>query len=180
MTIRLFVGLTLPRELRRSLAGLASGLPNARWVPEENLHVTRRFIGDIDEGLADDIHLALCQIQAPAFDLAISGLGTFGRGRRTRALWAGAVETPELVHLQGKVEHAVAGCGLPPEKRNFAGHVTLARLKDPPLARLQAFVAGNNLFHATFRVDSFQLFSSILGHGDPVYRVEMDYPLVTA
>ena len=177
MTVRLFVGLALPDDIRRLLAGLAFGLPNARWVPQENLHLTLRFIGDVDEGLADDIHLALCQIQAAAFELSLSGLGTFGRGRRIRKLWAGVTANADLAHLQSKVETAVTHCGLPAEGRHFMGHVSLAGLKDPPLDRLQAFVAGNNLLHAAFRVEAFHLFSSKLGHGDPAYRVEAEYPL---
>ena len=177
MTVRLFVGLALPEEVRQLLGGLAFGLPNAHWVPEDNLHLTLRFIGDIDEGLADDVHLALCQIQAAAFDLSLSGLGTFGRGRRIRKLWAGVAASTDLAHLQGKVETAVTRCGLPAEGRHFMGHVSLAALKDPPVERLQAFVAGNNLFHAAFRVEAFHLFSSKRGHGDPVYRVEAEYPL---
>lgn len=177
MTVRLFAGLALPPPIRQQLAGLAGGLPNARWVVPENLHLTLRFIGDIDEPLADDIHLAFSRIRAGAFDLALSGLGTFGRGRRTRSLWAGATAGPDLLHLQSKLETTLRQCGLPAETRHFQPHVTLARLKDPPLARLQAFIAGNNLIHAEFRVEAFQLFSSRLGHGDPVYRVEADYPL---
>ncbi|HIJ38476.1 MAG TPA: RNA 2',3'-cyclic phosphodiesterase [Rhodospirillaceae bacterium] len=177
MTIRLFVGLTLPKAVRQKLETLQAGIPKAHWVPAANLHVTLRFIGEIDEGAAEDVHNALTHIDVSAFQATLGGLGTFGRGRRIHRLWAGLTASNELLHLQNKVEMAVRHAGLPAETRHFQPHVTLARLQDPPLARLQDFIAGNNLLKASFPVDAFQLFSSQLGHGDPVYRIEAEYLL---
>jgi 2'-5' RNA ligase len=178
--IRLFVGLALPDSLRQRLAVLAGGLPAARWTPPENLHLTLRFIGDIDEITADEIDANLKILRLPAFPLEIGGLGTFNAGRRSYTLWVGAKYPPALRHLQEKIESAVTRAGCPPERRRFQPHITLAKLKDPPLGRLQDYIAGHNLFQATIAVSSFTLFSSQLGHGAPVYRAERDYPLAAA
>lgn len=175
--IRLFVALALPTSLRQSLAALSGGLPGARWTPPENLHLTLRFIGEVDEITADDIDENLRCVRAAAFLLEIGGLGTFGAGRRGYHLWVGAKRSPALMHLQEKIESAVVRADGTAERRRFQPHITLARLKGPPLGRLQDFIAGHNLFRAAFPVSNFTLFSSHLGHGDPVYRAECDYPL---
>jgi 2'-5' RNA ligase len=175
--IRLFVGLALPESLKDRLAALSGGLPNSRWTPPQNLHLTLRFIGEVDETTADDIDGQLQGIRAAAFPLEIDGLGTFAHGRRAFHLWVGAKRTPSLMHLQEKIESAVVRAGCDPERRRFQPHVTLARLKDPPLHRLRNFIAGHNLFQASLAVSSFTLFSSHLGRGDPIYRAEREYPL---
>src|SRR5476651_1757266 len=71
--IRLFVGIALPPELRLRLSLLCSGVPGARWVDPGNFHVTLRFIGEVDEGTASDIDVALAQIVAPRFALTLAG-----------------------------------------------------------------------------------------------------------
>jgi 2'-5' RNA ligase len=169
--------LALPPPLQDSLAGMAAGLPNARWTPRQNRHVTLRFIGEVDEDVAQAIHDGLLAVHAPRFDLAISGVGTFDGGRRAFTLWAGVERSPALVHLHEKIESAVVRAGVRPEGRRFQPHITLARLKDPPLSRLQDYIAGHNLLRDTLRVTAFCLFSSHLGHGDPIYRAEAEYPL---
>ncbi|MDR3440453.1 RNA 2',3'-cyclic phosphodiesterase [Telmatospirillum sp.] len=175
--LRLFVGLALPEDLRQRLALLAGGLPGARWTPLENFHLTLRFIGEVDEVDADAVDRSLRTIQLPAFTLRVSGLGTFDRAKGRYQLWAGVRRDEALVHLQEKIESAVVRAGLPAEKRRFLPHISLARLKDTPLGRLQAFIAGDNLFQAEILVTSFSLFSSHLGRHDPIYRIERDYPL---
>lgn len=176
--VRLFVALALPPPLRHQLASLAAGIPKARWTPEANLHVTLRFIGGVDEVEAAAIDQALAQLQAPAFELVVKGCGTYEAGRRGFTLWVGIERAPLLVHLRDKIESALVRTGLEPEGRRFQPHVTLARLKDPPLPKLQEWVAGHNLFRATVAVDHFVLFSSHLGHGEPIYTAEREYGLV--
>jgi 2'-5' RNA ligase len=175
--IRLFVGLPLVPSVRDHLAILSSGLPAAHWTPPANLHVTLRFIGEIDEATAGIVHDHLATIRAPAFDLGIAGCGAFGTGRHTHTLWVGVDHTEPLQHLRDKVQSAVVRAGLEPERRKFKPHITLARLREPPLNRLHTFIAAHNLLRDGFRVESFTLFSSRLGHGDPVYTAEAVYPL---
>ncbi len=175
--IRLFVGIELPEELRDRLAALGEGLPGARWVPAHNLHLTLRFIGEVDEALAEDLHQALESVRAPAFTQALGGVGTFAARGRPHTLWVGAEREPPLVHLRDKIESALVRAGLDPEGRKFAPHVTLAKLADPKPDRLHHFLAAHSLLRAEFEVERFVLFSSLLGGGDPVYRAEADYAL---
>ncbi|MDH3739547.1 MAG: RNA 2',3'-cyclic phosphodiesterase, partial [Alphaproteobacteria bacterium] len=87
--IRLFVALGLPEPVRERLALVRAPLPDARWVPAQNMHVTLRFIGEVEPPVAEEVDGLLAHIDAPAFDLCLAGLGTFGSRGRVRALWAG-------------------------------------------------------------------------------------------
>lgn len=176
--LRLFVAIPLPDPLRQSLATLGGGIPGATWVDDDNLHLTLRFIGEVDEGTAADVDAALASLQAPAVDVQVAGMGQFGEGERARLLYAAVVRTPELVHLQERVEAAVVRGGGAHERRKFAPHVTLARLKGAAMPRVQAFIAAHALFRPPpFVADRVVLYSSHLHRDGAIYRAEADYPL---
>ena len=176
--LRLFVGLALPDGVIARLSIMCAGLPGADWVAPANMHLTLRFIGEVDESAAEEIDGMLAGIEAEAFSLELDGIGTFGDGAKARSVWAAVKPSPALSHLQAKVESAVVRAGLPPEGRKFTPHVTLARLHRPHPARLEAFIAGNGLFQAgPFRIPQFTLFESRLGKGAPVYIPLIDYEL---
>ncbi len=176
--MRLFVALTLPDGIVARLNIMCSGIPGARWVEPENLHITLRFIGEVDESTAEEINFNLARIEAPAFDLELNGLGTFGQGHKAHALWVGVTASAGLLHLQQKADAAVTRAGVPPESRKFTPHVTLARLAKPEAGRLQSFIEGNNLFKAgPFTAEQFTLFESKTGKGGPVYTALEDYAL---
>ena len=175
--MRLFVAIALPDSLRSQLSGLCSGLPGARWVPPENLHLTLRFIGEVEGHDAEDIDAALSGIRLPRFPLTLSGVGDFG-GERLRSVWVGIEPNDMLDRLQAKVEQAVQRAGQPPEKRKFKPHVTLARFKSHPGARLESYFVQRSLFRApAFEVTEFPLFSSYLTHEGAIYAPEAVYPL---
>ena len=176
--MRLFVALTLPEDVRLRLSALANGLPGARWVKPDNLHLTLRFLGELDNTLAADVDDALAQIHTPRFDLTLNGVGHFGEGRKLRALWVGVDADTELMRLQEKIEQSRIRAGLPPEPRKFKPHITLARFKRNPGARLQDYLVEHNLLHAgPIAIESFELYSSFHSADGAIYRVEASYPL---
>ncbi len=176
--MRLFIALSLPDHLRSRLCGLCSGLPGARWVAPESLHLTLRFIGEVDGREAEDIDAALSGVRCPRFPLALSGVGEFGDERRLRSVWVGVEANEILERLQAKVEQAVRRAGQPPEKRKFKPHVTLARFKSHPGARLEHYFAERSLFRCEpFQVTDFTLYSSYLSHEGAIYSPEAVYPL---
>lgn len=177
--MRLFVGLPLPDPIRSEIQSLAGGLPGAKWVPPQNLHITLRFIGEAGRGAFDDILLALSAIRAPHFSLNLQGIGHFGTGRHLRALWTGVTRDAALHHLHDKIESALVRIGLEPEGRKFLPHVTLARIKSSiPHERLQSYLAAHGLFRtASFAVTHYTLFSSQLGNDHAVYYAEAEFPL---
>ncbi|MFZ6761534.1 RNA 2',3'-cyclic phosphodiesterase [Pseudoroseomonas sp. WGS1072] len=175
---RLFVALPIPDTLREHLADLAGGIPGARWVPPENYHLTLRFIGEIEGWQADEVDEALAGIRARPFDLQLGGVDLFEKAGRLLSLHVKAERNEALLHLQSKVETALQRAGLPPERRRFAPHVTLARTEKAAPDKLIAFVQAHNLFRPEpVPIDHFCLFSSRLGKEQAHYEAEVDYAL---
>lgn len=177
--IRLFVGLALPDLHRRQLSLLDHGIEGARWVEPENLHITLRFIGEVDGNVADDIAQALDDVKGDPFAVAVKGLGTFGHP--PHALWAGVEAAPKdaLAHLQANVESAMVRLGLAPEGRKFTPHVTLARFKKTiNMNRLARVLEDSgDLALPPFEAQGFTLFQSHLGHEGAHYERMVEYDL---
>ncbi|MYZ49323.1 RNA 2',3'-cyclic phosphodiesterase [Propylenella binzhouense] len=174
---RLFTALELPADVVFSLSLLRGGLPGARWIDPENYHVTLRFIGDVDERIADEIASELVRVSRPQFELALSGLGAFG-SRSPHALWAGVKGTPALKELQAEHERLMQRIGLEPERRRFTPHVTLARLRHVSEAEVANYLALRGGFATpAFRVGRFVLLSSRASRGGGPYIMEEAYPL---
>ncbi len=176
--MRIFVGIPLPEDVRERLGGLCSGLPQARWISPENMHVTLRFIGEVDDGAAEDIDAALGAIHMPSFDVSVSDVGFFERGRKVHTIWAGIDGGDAIGRLRDKVESAVIRTGCEPDKRQFKAHVTLARLRRVPARRVSEYLhVCNGFFAGPFAVEGFTLFRSHLGHGGAHYQTLANYPL---
>ncbi len=176
--VRLFVAVDLPAGVREGLAALAAGVPGARWVEGDQLHLTLRFIGEVDGALFRDIATALGAVGGTPFELTLDGLGHFPPRGVPRVLWAGVGRSDALVSLRTRVESALAGVGVAREGRKFAPHITLARLKGTPPARVGRFLQDHPLFRSpSFAVDRFRLSSSTLGRRGALHRVESEYPL---
>lgn len=176
--LRLFVAVRLPQDVQARLAGLCAGLPGARWIAPENMHLTLRFIGSMPESELEDLDAALSRVAAPAFDLILDGVSYFGRERDARMVWVGVARNPALKSLQEKVDSALVRAGLPAETRKFTPHVTIGRLKKVAPGRLRDYLAANGPFQAgPVPVRDFSLYSSFLSHNGAIYEPLSDYPL---
>ena len=136
--VRTFIAVLIPPVARQTLADCIqqlSGLTDreVRWVNPEGIHLTLRFLGDIPVERVDDV-LAAQQAAAGScgpFSLQLSGLGMFPNSDRPRVLWAGASgDTNALQSLQQSVEEQLEIAGWPRERRPFAPHLTLGRVRD--------------------------------------------------
>ena len=174
--IRLFAAIEVPELIGRDLARLQSGLPRARWRPLEALHITLRFFGEIDERRADDLDAELARVTSPAFDVVLKGVGEFGEGHISDAVWAGVEANERLNVLAGRCEAAARRAGLEPSTRAYRPHVTLAYLRGSPTDRVAGWIRTHNLKTLEpFRVNRFGLYSSRLGQGGSTYRLEREY-----
>lgn len=177
---RLFVGIDIPAPIRDELLRLQSGLWGARWRPWDNLHATLRFIGDVDRHTERDIHTALSNIAAPAFETRCTGAGQFGK-RRPHTLWTGLEDTGSLSHLAQKVDTAVTAAGLAPDRRKFVPHVTIAYLKGTDYLDVNGYVAEHGDFKtAPFLVDRFHLYESRMGKAASHYEKREEYLLLNS
>jgi 2'-5' RNA ligase len=174
---RIFTGLELPIAVAQSLSLLRGGLPGARWIDPENYHVTLRFIGDVDDTIAQEVALLLGRVRRGEIELRFEGLSSFG-GRRPRAVVAGLAPTPGLMELQAEHERLMQRVGLEPEGRKYTPHVTLARLRDSSSRQVADYLATRALIQAPpFRAARFVLFSARASVGGGPYVVEAAYPL---
>jgi 2'-5' RNA ligase len=175
--MRLFVALSIPDSVAQELLFIQGGVPGAHWQTREQLHLTLRFIGEVDGGAASDIDEALSAIRAPRFSLALKGVGEFG-GKKPHALWAGVRDAEPVRRLNRKIETALQRIGLPAETRKFTPHVTLARLRAAPWERVMQYIAGHALYAAApFEVGEFALYSSTLTPNGSLYVPQTVYPL---
>ncbi len=175
---RLFTGLEIPPEVALQLSAHRGGLPGARWIDPENYHITLRFIGDVDHAVARDVFSILGERRARApLTVTFDRLGSFG-GERPRVVFAQAVATPELQELHAEQERLVRRVGLPPEKRKFHPHVTLARLRDASAIDVAGYLAMRGHFpKISFTAKRIALFSSRDSVGGGPYVIEAAYPL---
>jgi 2'-5' RNA ligase len=174
---RLFTGLELPANVGRSLAMLRGGLPGARWIEPENYHITLRFIGDVDDRVAEDVALLLGEVNRRGFELRLDRIAAFG-GRKPRAVIACVPPVPALLDLQAEHERIMRRIGLDPEARKYTPHVTLARLRQSSSRQVADYLAQCGPFRSLpFQISRFVLYSARASVGGGPYVVEAGYPL---
>ena len=178
---RLFVALDLPDTVKTSLASLMRGLGDVRWLSDDQLHLTLRFIGEIDNGQARDVADALSLVEGRPFDLSLKGIGHFPPKSEPRVIWAGIEPQPELQALKRRIDHALLEAGLDRDSKKYLPHVTLARLRRPPTkAGLATYLMRHSLFRSpSFPVSGFQLFSSWLDGQGADYQLEASFDLLS-
>ena len=174
---RLFVAVDIPEDVKAPLVCLPRELPQAHWVHPEQLHLTLRFIGEVEQQTMMAIKAALTRVSFPPFLLTLCGVGHFPPRSHPRVLWVGMDPCRALTQLQQEVELALFDAGIPPDERPFSPHLTLARLKDTPPAAVSGFeLRHRGLNCAPFEAREFILYSSLLQHQGAIHRKEAIYP----
>ncbi len=182
-TIRTFVAIDLDQGQRRVLAELQRQLKGdrsariVRWVDPENVHLTLKFLGDVESSRMPAVEHALreaCRGTAP-FTLRLAGAGAFPNSRRPNVIWVGLEgEVGSAAALAKRIDDACASLDFPPEARAFAAHLTLGRVKRdaPPADRqsLGALIDRAQVGPAeALRVEQVNLMKSELRPGGSVY-----------
>ncbi|MBU1277468.1 MAG: RNA 2',3'-cyclic phosphodiesterase [Proteobacteria bacterium] len=183
--MRSFIALEMPGEVKEHAAGLIRELrpsgADVKWVAPHNLHLTLKFLGEVDPGATADIIAALENACAgrTALSLAVTGCGAFPQPRAPRVVWMGLEgEVAQLAELAQAVEAAMEPLGFEPEKRAFRPHLTLGRVRRPrrvgkapnaaPLARALAGVG--QAAGPSFRAGRVILMKSTLTKSGPIYE----------
>lgn len=176
--MRLFIAIEIPDNIKTAIGTMHVDIPDARWVPAEQIHLTLAFLGEVEEAAVGRLTEELARIQLPEFILGFSGTGCFPSRHRPRVLWIGMVPHPRLIALASRVRTAVLVCNIPQEERPFSPHITLARLKLAPSREFAAFLDRNqNLKFPPFRVREFTLFQSRLTQHGAVHIPVRNFPL---
>jgi 2'-5' RNA ligase len=178
--MRVFLAIDLPDEIRHRLGEAERMLrpagSSARWVLPESIHVTLKFIGEIDEKRLPEIDSALQGLNWKPFPLTVRGVGFFPGNRAPRVFWAG-IEAPTMQSLAEQIDLRMERIGIERERRAFRPHLTLARARD---ARIDsALVTASQQFEetefGTFTVDRYVLFHSLLQPTGAIYRKLKEY-----
>lgn len=176
---RLFAAIRPPAEIREKLLSIVEGIRGARWQDDGQLHLTLRFIGEVERHQAEDIALALGQVRHPPFEIALDGIGQFDGNGARGGLWVGVTPHDALRHLHKAVDSALRRAGVPPEGRAYLPHITIARLNSSS-GPVSDFVAvQGTIASAPFAVDSFCLYESFLSAGGARYEIVERYPLLS-
>ncbi|MXO95907.1 RNA 2',3'-cyclic phosphodiesterase [Erythrobacter aquimaris] len=176
MSHRLFVGLRPPASHRDQLIDRMQGVDEARWQDDEQLHLTLRYIGDVETHQADDLAEQLGSIDFQPFDLTVSSTGFFERKGHLRALWAGVEQSEALIRLQRKVERMCQAVGFEAEGRKFLPHITLARLNSASGPANAFLSATSTLRLEPWTVQEFVLYESELHPEGSIYTPIVRYP----
>ena len=188
--MRLFIGIEISpavvtatieliAQLRETSAKLA---PQSRitWVTPERLHITIRFIGNVDDTRVDGIRAALAlPLALDCFDLTIAGIGTFPPKGAPRVVWAGlSGGRDRLDAIERTVSERLARAGVPREERPYNPHVTLARVREAAgLRSVQLVGSLRDIELGTTSVDTITLFESRLSPKGPTYVALARTPL---
>lgn len=178
---RIFIAVRLPAEIRRRLMQIEKRLmesgADVKWVPEENFHVTLKFLGDVEQdrmaAVTEAVQCAVSGIEP--FELSLAGVGAFGRP--LRVVWVGITSGgDELKSLANRVEDALAAIGFPREERPFSAHMTLGRVRSPRgLARLEQCIESlKSESVGALRVDGASVMKSELRREGPTYTAIAD------
>lgn len=181
------MAITLPDEVKDLLKSIQTGLDRGfkavSWVRPESIHLTLKFLGEIDEKKALAIAAAL-ETAAEGigpFTLEAGGVGVFPNPRAPRVVWAGVKDNSELLTLQKKIDERLAAAGFEPDDRPFTPHLTLCRIKSAGDARaIGNLVTGpgqKEQARAAFTVNSFAFMKSVLKPQGAVHTVIKEFAL---
>jgi len=196
--IRTFVAIELDEEIRKAIAGTQRQVQEqlmkqlrhtasdvrVQWVRPDSIHLTLKFLGDIDEARVEDIRTALLPAVGRQSRLAmeVGGLGVFPDLRLPRVLWVGlSGQVDALMRVAAEVEAALTGVGFPPESRPLSPHLTLARIKERS-REVGKGLADSGLMTQPFRVGSLAVHAVCLMKSDlkpsgAVYSRLVEVPL---
>lgn len=180
--VRSFIAIELPGELQRALTRLQDGLKTGsrtpvRWVDPGNIHLTLKFLGNVDAGLTGRITAVVEEAVRGLhpFHISVGGLGVFPNPRRVQVVWVGlSGEVERLARLQKRIEAGLIPLGFAAESRSFTPHLTLARVRDratlPERQDLGRLIEGTH-FEADsgLNVDSVHLMKSQMTREGPIY-----------
>lgn len=182
--MRAFIAVNLPDEIKKKVAEATAYLKQidsgVKWVEPENLHLTLKFLGWVEEERLPEAVKIAGKLTLPSFKLKLAGVNTFPAGKSPRVLWMDINEgAEELKALADRMEEDLSSAGFKAEGREFSPHLTIGRIKDKrgidkvmeELGKLAGVEFGG------FTVSSFEIMKSTLTRKGPTYEVYKSFGL---
>lgn len=181
-TARMFIAIAPAEATCTDLARIFSESDQMKWQSSDSLHVTLKFLGQVDEKRADEVAATLREIQVEPYNLSVEGMGVFPNENDPQVLWAGLGNGhPRLHQLRKNIEDALIPLGFEPERKAFVPHITLARLAAVSAEHVRQFLKAHQDFQAApWTVESFGLYTSRLSAQGAEHTLKQDYPLKAA
>lgn len=173
--MRLFIGIDIPQDLKEELSRLTDKLKkcdcDAKWVELQNLHLSLKFLGEVDEDKIKNIKEILNATgnKHPALELNFENFGFFPNEKYPRVFFVATDKEGELKRIYSDIETALQNLGFEKEER-FKSHITLARFRS--LKNIEALKkqVGSLTIKDKFTVNEITLFKSTLKPQGPVYE----------
>lgn len=190
--MRTFIAIELPGQIRDFLAHIEERLiathADVKWVEPKNIHLTLKFLGEIDEKKHERINLILDEVagQKPSYKIRISSIGAFPKLDSPRVIWVGVdsgdKETKELAKA---LEEKIQKIGIPKEDRAFSSHITIGRTRstkdrDKLVQELNNLGSKFSAENLEFSVNKITLYKSTLTPQGPIYEVLKEASLKTS
>ena len=181
-TIRSFIAIPLAENVSRGAARLVKRLADSddgiKWVPTDNLHLTLKFLGEVDNTLVPkicDVTRTICQSYEP-FELSFGQTGGFPSLDKARVLWVGVADpSGSLVGIVGDLESELADLGFKPEPRDYTPHLTIGRTRGGSRRVGQAVIdkvkAEQEITLGEMEVNAIHMMASFLDKSGPTYQV---------
>jgi 2'-5' RNA ligase len=175
--VRCFVAVEVdePRvldALGRVQSGLVGSGGDLKPVERENIHLTLKFLGDVDEGRLGEVESVVSDLRFEPFRMALAETGAFPNLRRPRVIWAGVYEgVDELAWIFSELETGFVGLGFKREGRRFSPHITIARVRSGRNREelVEEVLRHREMDYGGFEVRSVKLKRSVLTPRGPVY-----------
>ncbi len=173
--MRTFIAVDLPNKIKDCLSQIqrnfSSNLAKIKWVEKENLHLTLKFLGELNEAKTNEIKQALSKIKFKPQTVSISESGVFPSEQYIRVIWVGIKPAGKIIELHQKIDSTLAELGIRKENRKFATHITLGRVKFVKDKKaLIEKIKSLNIKTDEFVLDSFKLKKSTLTKQGPIYE----------
>lgn len=176
--MRLFIAIELPKEVKDHLFNLKKKVKEAKviWVHKKNLHLTLKFLGDINENKLEEIKTALSSIISKPIDAKLGKFGTFSTNGKIRVLWVSVEPEKEIIQLQQNIDGELLT--IAPSEIKFQSHVTLGRVK--AIRKQKEFknsLKELEIKPIKFKIEKFHLIKSEITSSGPRYKILETYSL---
>lgn len=176
--MRLFIAIPLPEDVKQRLEELQQPVEGIRWQQSRQYHLTLRFVGEVDNDVAQTIQNRLKAVGVAPFSFDLNGPGYFPEHKYPRVLWIGVEEVPALMKLQSEIEQVCQDAGLKSETRDFKPHITLGKVKGASKRDVMSFINQHKQFRMTnIPISEFILYSSRLHSSGAIHKPLERYSL---
>jgi len=176
--MRLFIAIDVPEQVKQALEEIQQPELGIRWTTPDTLHLTLRFIGDVEPAARDDLVEALDVPGENRFAITLKGIGYFPPRKQPKIVWVGLEENDALMKLQSEVETACRTVGLEPDDRPFTPHITIGRVRGASKKEVLSFINQHKRFRMDdIPVEEFILYESKLYRDGAVHTPIHRFPL---